>query len=328
MHLPAAPVTPPLIVTVDTEGDDLWSRPRAITTRNAACLPRFHELCRRHALRPVYLATFEMAVCPEFQAFGREVLGAGDGEIGMHLHAWNSPPDHPIGGRDWWEQPFATQFPEAVIRAKTAALTRCLEDAFQAPVRSHRGGRWAFDSRSAHVLADLGYRVDASVTPGIDWRRGPGGAIDPNAPDFTAFPRDPYVVDLDAVDRSGTSPLLEVPMTTYRIPLDRPGTDAGAAAAHVVRWLRPNGRNLTSLRWIVARALEDRRPCLVLMLHSSELMPGGSPGVRRVEDVEALYRDLDALFAETSARVRGATLHEFYLEATGRPARTAAATGP
>ena len=33
----------PFIITIDTEGDDLWSRPRAITARNAAWLPRFLE---------------------------------------------------------------------------------------------------------------------------------------------------------------------------------------------------------------------------------------------------------------------------------------------
>ena len=80
--------------------------------------------------------------------------------------------------------------------------------------------------------------------------------------------------------------------------------------------------------WILERAKALGRDYVEFALHSSELMPGGSPGMRRAEDVEALYRDLDALFAETSSRVRGATLHEFYLEATGRTARTVAATGP
>jgi hypothetical protein len=35
----------PFIITIDTEGDNLWACPRHITTRNAAYLPRFQSLC-------------------------------------------------------------------------------------------------------------------------------------------------------------------------------------------------------------------------------------------------------------------------------------------
>jgi hypothetical protein len=34
----------PFIITIDTEGDDLWGRPREITTHNAKHLPRFQSL--------------------------------------------------------------------------------------------------------------------------------------------------------------------------------------------------------------------------------------------------------------------------------------------
>ena len=33
--------------TIDTEGDNLWSRPRTITTCNSRYLPRFQALCKR-----------------------------------------------------------------------------------------------------------------------------------------------------------------------------------------------------------------------------------------------------------------------------------------
>src|SRR5262249_44806783 len=82
----------PSLITIDAEGDDLWSRPRDITPRNAACLPRFQELCERYRWKPVYLANYEMALSPFFEEFGQDVLARGTAEIGMHLHAWNSPP--------------------------------------------------------------------------------------------------------------------------------------------------------------------------------------------------------------------------------------------
>jgi hypothetical protein len=313
----------PLLVTVDVEGDDLWSRPRQVTTKNARFLPRFHALCRQHGLRPTYLATFEMVTSAAFEAFGRAVVAADEGEIGMHLHAWNSPPHAPITERDDWHQPYATQYPAATLRAKTESLTRLIEDTFQVPVHSHRGGRWAFNETCARALAHLGYRVDSSVTPHINWQRS-ARALDPHAPDYTGFPERPYFVDLDDVRRPGGSALLEVPVTTCRIPFESRTPAMAGTEPTFVRWLRPNGRNVKALEWVVAQALAEQRPCLVLMLHSSELMPGGSPALPGAVHVEALYRDLELLFESTSGRCRGATLSEFHQEMAARggtPAR-------
>ena len=48
------------------------------------------------------------------------------------------------------------------------------------------------------------------------------------------------------------------------------------------------------------------------MLHSSELMPGGSPTFRTESDIERLYGALEALFDELSGWCRGMTLQEFH----------------
>src|SRR6184192_4441689 len=89
------------IITIDTEGDNLWSQPRVITTHNARFLPRFQSLCERFGFRPVYLTNYEMAICDVFVEFGRDVIARRAGEIGMHLHAWNSPPLLPLTDDDW-----------------------------------------------------------------------------------------------------------------------------------------------------------------------------------------------------------------------------------
>src|SRR5438046_1437730 len=84
-----APSPPVFLVTIDTEGDNLWTRPRTVTTRNAEWLPRFQALCEAHGLRPTYLTDYDMAVSPAFRDFARDLLVRDAGEIGMHLHAWN-----------------------------------------------------------------------------------------------------------------------------------------------------------------------------------------------------------------------------------------------
>jgi hypothetical protein len=47
------------------------------------------------------------------------------------------------------------------------------------------------------------------------------------------------------------------------------------------------------------------------MLHSSELMPGGSPTFSTEREIDLLYAHLDELFAESSRFFAGATLAGF-----------------
>ena len=75
----------PFIITVDTEGDNLWERPHQITTRNAAYLPRFQILCERFRLKPVYLVNYEMAMSDVFVDFARDVAVRGTGEIARKI---------------------------------------------------------------------------------------------------------------------------------------------------------------------------------------------------------------------------------------------------
>jgi len=58
-------------------------------------------------------------------------------------------------------------------------------------------------------------------------------------------------------------------------------------------------------------------------LHSSELMPGGSPTFRNASDIERLYEHLEILFEEFSTWCRGMTLKEFYVWFKDSPGQAA-----
>ena len=90
MHNPA------FLITIDTEGDNLWQKHDSITTENARYLPRFQQLCEKYGFKPVYLTNYEMAIDPFYIEFARDVIARGTAEVGMHLHAWNSPPTEPL----------------------------------------------------------------------------------------------------------------------------------------------------------------------------------------------------------------------------------------
>ncbi len=311
---------PAFLITIDTEGDNLWAKPGAVTTRNASFLPRFQALCERYGLMPVWLVNYEMVRCPEFVRFGRDVLRRCAGEIGAHLHAWDSPPLVPPPGGSPAAHSYVTEYPLDIIREKVSLLTRLLEDAFETPMTSHRAGRWGFDGTYARVLLDCGYRVDCSVTPGISWAANPGALG--GGPDFSNAPRHPYRVDLDDVTRPGSSALLEVPVTIgatspRAVERLRSRLRCGTAAKRVLSrmfppltWMRPNGSNLRGMLRLMRAALEQGAPCIEFMLHSSELMPGGSPTFPDEASIENLYRHLDTLFA-AAAPLRAATLTGF-----------------
>lgn len=322
---------PYFLITIDTEGDDLWARPRRITTRNAACLPRFQALCEAYGLRPTYLTDYEMAVSPQFREFGKDLLGRNAGEIGLHLHAWNSPPLHPLTDDDFHHQPYLAEYPEPVIREKVRFMTCLLEDTFGVKMVSHRAGRWRLSGAYARILADCGYRVDCSVTPHVTWRGKPGDPRGEGGSDYSLFPERAYFLDLDDVSREGASCLLELPMTilSRRRPLSRL-LPSSLRSAPIVRWafdrllpadwLMPTRWNRERLPTVLPRVLREGRAYAELAIHSSELMPGGSPNFRDEREIEELYERLAALFTHAAESFEGATLAEYRATFSDPPA--------
>ena len=324
-----------LIITIDTEGDDLWARPREITTRNAEYLPRFQSLCERFRFKPVYLTNYEMAVSDAFVEFGRDLLARGAGEIGMHLHAWNSPPLHPLTDNDFRYQPYLTEYPDHVMKGKIRFLTRLLEDRFGQQMVSHRAGRWALDGRYAAMLLDEGYRVDCSVTPGVDWRRSPGDPNGNGGSDYKHFPDRPYFLDPSDIAVPASGGLLEVPVTirpsrlyrraplAYRIRLVRRFANKLSPG---LRWLCPGECDLASMLQVAGEARAQGADHLEFMLHSSELMPGGSRKFRDASAIERLYEDLEILFENLSTYCSGMTLKEFRSRFMKAPSQSASIT--
>lgn len=314
------------LITVDTEGDNLWAKPRSVTTYNASYLPRFQALCEKYGLKPTYLTNWEMARSDEFQSLGRDVLARGVGEIGMHLHAWNSPPIVPLTENDNRHAPYLIEYPLEQIRQKVRVMTQTLEETFGLKMLSHRAGRWSFNEQYARVLAENDYRVDCSVTPHVSWAFCKGAPSGRGGTDYSHFPESQYFLDLSDISKPGDSPLLELPVTilkTRRHPgivesarRKLSGSFYGTIVMRRlfpdVQWLMPNGRNGPAMLQIVETARREGRPYIQMAIHSSELMPGGSPKFPTRESIDRLYDDLEALFSSATRHFRGQTLADYY----------------
>ena len=318
-------VKPAFIITIDTEGDNLWENHNLISTRNTQYLPRFQALCEKYAFKPVYLTNYEMAVDDDYVAFARDVIARGAGEVGMHLHAWNSPPLDPLTDDDWRYKPYLIEYPAGLIRSKVEFMTRLLEDTFQTKMLSHRAGRWAFNEYYAALLIEFGYVVDCSVTPKVNWQFSPGNPEGKGGTNYRGFPSHAYFMDEKNIARAGTSSLLEVPMTIqYKhsglINSLKSGYDRlrGKQRSPSVNWLRPSGGNVESMKRVVRQSLDEGQDYVEFMLHSSEFMPGGSPTFATEQHIERLYQDLEQLFSWLSERTVGKTLAEYYQAKTSK----------
>ncbi len=279
------------IITIDTEGDDLWAVSNLRTevqTKNAEYLYRFQELCEKYGFVSTYLTNYEMANADAMKELGREGIKKGTLEIGAHEHAWNSPPYFPLlkssGKRG---KPYLGEYPQPVIRKKLEYLTRLLEDTFLCPITSHRGGRWCLNEIIVKELELLDYQVDCTCTPGISWGSHPGWSAGSRGSDWSNYGNQPFRLTYPQGKIIKESGIVEIPVTSVR-KMGR-GTS---------KWFRPTGSNLMELLGILDYLYIEKAAYIEFMLHSSELMPGGSPTFRLKGQIEKLYEDLDILFCE------------------------------
>lgn len=326
-----------LIITVDTEADNQWRRPSPTTTQNIRFIPRFQALCDRFAFKPTYLAGYLAANDAEFQNVICAYQESRRAEIGAHLHPWATPPvDRSVEG-DERHHPFPHELPADLFEAKLAMLTDAVEKAAGRAPTSYRAGRFGFTGLQIAPLLSAGYVVDCSVTPYVSHAHLSGLSGGRGGPDFRAARPGPYYPDSDDCTRPGQSSLLEVPVTilfprwpsrSWRACQDWQVRGAGRPAnrligrlGHGPRWLRPwrNTRAAGLIRiYRAARTLA--LPCVEMMFHSSELMPGGSPEFPDRAAVERLYGVLEKTFAFMAADgCRSVTLTQFARNFSGRP---------
>ena len=187
----------------------------------------------------------------------------------------------------------------------------------------------------AGILARQGYLVDSSVTPATSWSKYPG-LHGRGGPDFRAYGAQPF-----AIRPCGTV-LLEIPVTvlvTSRLLQRRPHllpwyTVIAKLSSLILGsqrvtsqplWLRPYpGTDIDKLRLVWSEAMRRGLQHVVLMFHSSELMPGGSPYRPTPESVSELLDLLGRFFAEIRGTGAGsATL----TMAASELARSATANG-
>jgi hypothetical protein len=317
------------IITVDTEGDNQWADPAPMTTENIRFIPRFQALCDRFEFKPTYLCSYEMIKAPLLHETIAPYMTSNRAEIGAHLHPWSTPPFEFFEKRAAGYKFFPHELPINLFEKKLSALTEAITEKFGQRPTSYRAGRYGFCEPHIDFLLKFGYMVDCSVVPYTSYKNiigipgGKGGA------DFrNARPGAYYLSKYDCT-QSGNSDLLEVPITvlfpkwpfsSYQRMQQWWLDHAGGLSTRVLnkcgfgpRWCRP-GRCITGkdLVAVFRTAQLLNLPCVEMMLHSSELMPGCSPVFPDASSIELLYITLEKLFfCIADSGGHGVTLTEF-----------------
>lgn len=301
------------IITIDTESDNQWDKDSELTTYNAKYIPRFQKLCEKFGFKPVYLTDYSMANNDEFIKFTRERLKSNKCEVGMHPHAWDTPPFYKYDNYED-NKPYLKEYPEQIIYSKLLNLTKELENKFEMKMVSHRAGRWAIDKTYMKILGELGYKVDCSVTPGVNWQNQKG-AIEGGS-NYVKFPNTSYIIEK-------SDHILEVPVSVRKMFFMPIRTSNGYKTfiRDIIKsvigkqvWLRPSINSEAEISCLLKKIEKQDNDYLEFMMHSSEFMPKGSPYFQSEEEIDNLYQDLEILFEKIAQRYEGKTLSEYYKE--------------
>ena len=296
-------------VTIDVEPDcdTHWRRSDPLVFESV--LYGIDNLLRpildKYHVKPVYFVSPEVLQVRDCCEVLKKQIEAG-AEIGAHLH---SEYISPVKKYELAAGTLSSEFPcfaysAEVERAKIKNLTELIINQLGVKPVSYRAARFGADLETMRSLEVLGYRVDSSVTPQIDWS-GQGG------PDHSRAPLQPYFISGDNYYSSGNSRILEVPISISkkRIPIF-------SNKWLFYRWLRPTHMTVTEMKILINEFANNYdEPVLNMMFHSMELIPKKTPFVRTVVEQKMYLSRLKRIIRYLKEKgFKSKTLKELYNE--------------
>jgi hypothetical protein len=289
---------PQLHVVVDTEEEFDWSAPfsrESVSVTAIQDVPRLQKVLAPYGVRPTYVVDYPVASTPSSAGLLGDLAAAQACEIGAHLHPWVSPPFSETVST---QNSYACNLGFDLEQDKIRLLKAAIQDGMSVVPRVYKAGRYGFGPTTAQALEALGFDVDASVNPRMDFS-GDGG------PSFSDFRPEPSFF-------GRTRRLLELPCTTDYIgaarriggPLHRAASSPLLSRLHAVGilaktgalnkvMLSPEGNTLAEMQALTTRLLADGVRTFAFTLHSPSLKPGCTMYVRSTAERDAFLGTID-----------------------------------
>jgi hypothetical protein len=253
-------------------------------------IERLQPLFASFGAKPTYLVSPEVL---RDERAAEALKGIDSCELGSHLHGEYAEPGA-------WEPDvtldFQRDYDGDLERKKLTYLTDQFIKAFEHQPVSFRAGRFGIGPRTIGILEGLGYSVESSVTPHVDWSSQGAPGLS-----FEGAPTQPYRPSREDPKRPGDSNLLEVPVTIRRRFLN---AIPGIGKLLERRWLRPSWSNGEAMVRLAADEIADARRntpgrpvVLNAMLHNTEVIPEASPYADNELDARAIIDRLRCLLA-------------------------------
>jgi hypothetical protein len=298
-----------LCISIDVEPDCsknwLYSTPLAFTGVSRGIAEKLHPLFNEFGIQPTYLINNVVLEDDESIAVFKSLDNGF--ELGTHLHGDFIEPGKvhsDYAGKDGLMNQCFLE-PETEY-GKLKNITSLFTDRFGYSPASFRAGRFSAGRNTIRSLADLGYKVDTSVTPKIIWN----DFTREHPVDYSRAPDQPYWTDENSFPGlSFSKKMLQVPVSI--VAARRYGIFKRA------RWLRPYYSDTAGMIKVTDRMTEKNREksiiVLNMMFHNIEVMPGLSPYTQSDSDVIKYLDSMKGFFEFCLKKnIQPATLSSIY----------------
>lgn len=290
-------------ITIDAEEDN-WGEyhTNGATVKNIERISILQELFDKYGAIPTYLVNYPVAQSDECEVI-RNIYRSGRCSVGSHCHPWNTSPfEEELN----LHNSMLCNLPYTLVLAKLDTLHKAIIKRFGDPPRCFRAGRWGFGPQVARSIHKMGYLVDTSVSPFIDWSSDGG-------PDYTSTTMIKYRFnynDIRSIDSRGC--LVEVPATVgfwqknYILcsRLRKWIISSKLNKIHLLglldrlrivnlRWLSPELSNGNEMITLARSIIRSGCNFLNMSFHSTSLLPGKGPFVRSENDLEDFFKRID-----------------------------------
>jgi hypothetical protein len=299
-----------LVITIDTEEDNWGSySPTDYTLGNIERIPELQRLFDDFYVTPTYLITYPVATDEKAVTILSSIYEKGRCEIGAHCHPWNTPPFEEERNR---QNSMLCNLSIDLQYRKMAILHNVIRRHLGIEAACFRTGRWGFSRDIAGNLERLGYKIDTSITPYIDWTSKHG-------PDFTNISPRPFRFSGDdSFQESVDGNLVEVPatigflqsnftwsnyvfQTVRQSPFNRLRLTGLLYRLTLVNkvWLSPEVSSLKKMIRLTQRMIENGYPLINMVFHSSSLKAGLTPFVKTKDDEKRFFQNIKEYLAFT-----------------------------
>lgn len=276
-------------ITIDTEcdHDPSWIRSNPLTFEsiNIGLPERLQPVFTSIGAIPTYLLTVE--VLENAECVNTLNTLQGEYEYGTHLHAAFIEPEKKFYDYAGVDSPdFQCAYAPDIEYQKLANITDLFQQTLGYSPTSFRAGRYGASANSVNSLQKLGYLVDTSVTPYMQWQ-------EPNARvDFRRAPEQPYFParhNLSEADAFTEERILEVPVTVKPRFLRKP------------TWFRPWFSSVEQMKAIFKYQLDKHsdKPVVSInmMFHSMEIIEKASPYPQNTDEVKRFIDDMQLVLS-------------------------------